>query len=184
MQRREVLAVLGATALSPLLSSLSATERVAAAAELHRRAPQEAGRALSAAQLALVTALADSIIPATDTPGAVAVGAPAFVDLLLAEWYPEGERQALMSGLESWDARCESTRGQRFAALDQAGRTGFLTLVDAETGPAGSAAAAYAAIKSAIVFGYLTSKPVAEAHRVTPIIPGRFDGCVPVGADR
>jgi hypothetical protein len=182
MHRRQILSVLGTAALAPLFAPLSARERWAAGTSLHDRATRQAGgRALSPAQMALVTALADTVIPRTDTPGAVDVGAPAFVDLLLAEWYPDQERQEILAGFDAWDARCREAQGNSFAALDESGRIAFLTVVDAETGPAGSPAGAYAAIKSAIVFGYVTSKQVAEAHRTTPIIPGRFDGCVPVG---
>ena len=182
MHRRQVLSVIGTAALAPLLVPLSARERWAAGTGLHDRAArQTGGGALSPAQMALVTALADTVIPRTDTPGAVDVAAPAFVDLLLAEWYPDRERQDILAGIDAWDARCREMQGKTFAELDAQGRAAFLTAVDAETGPAGSPAAAYAAIKSAIVFGYVTSKPVAEAHRAMPIIPGRFDGCVPVG---
>lgn len=169
-------------ALAPLFAPLSARERWAVGTRLHDQTVRQAGgRALSSAQLALVTALADAIIPRTDSPGAVDVGAPAFVDLLLAEWYPDQERQGILAGIDAWDAHCREAQGNSFAALDEKGRIAHLTAVDAETGPAGSPAAAYSAIKSAIVFGYVTSKQVAEAHRTTPIIPGRFDGCVPVG---
>ena len=182
MHRRQILSVLGTAALAPLFAPLSARQRWVAGADLHDRAARQAGgRALSPAQMALVTSLADTVIPRTGTPGAVDVGSPAFVDLLLAEWYPDQERQGILAGIDAWDARCRDAQGNSFAALDEKGRIAFLTLVDAETGPAGSPAAAYAAIKNAIVFGYVTSKPVAEAERTMPIIPGRFDGCVPVG---
>ena len=182
MQRREALTLLGATALSPLLSSLSAAERGRIGAGLHERAAtQEAGKALTPAQMALVTALANTILPKTDTPGALEVGVPAFVDLLFAEWYPEPERRQLLGGLDSWDARCRESRGKPFAELDPSGRASWLEQVDGATGSPGTAEAAYASLKGSIVFGYLTSRPVAEMQRTTPIIPGRFDGCVPVG---
>src|SRR5436309_379224 len=102
MQRREALRFLGAATLAPLLAPLSARERWALGLELHRKlASGAAGQALSAPQLAQVRALADAILPRTDTPGAVDVGAPEFVDLLLAEWYPDDERQRLLAGLDA-----------------------------------------------------------------------------------
>lgn len=182
MQRREALTLIGATALSPLLSPLSAAQRSRVGAGIHERAgTQAAGTALSPAQMALVTALADTILPRTDTPGAVEVGVPAFVDLLFAEWYPDPERRQLLGGLDAWDARCRESRGKPFAELDPEARASWLQQVDGTTGAPGTMEAAYASLKSTIVFGYLTSRPVAEMQRTTPIIPGRFDGCVPVG---
>ena len=181
MQRREALSALGATAITPWLSPFSGRSL----GELHALAEASqgpAGRALSAAQLEFVTALADTILPKTDTPGAVEVGAPAFVDLLLAEWYSEDDRQKLLAGIDALD-RNAAAGGRPFAALDAAGREAFLATIDTQTGPQPGIATpegTYARLKSAIVTGYLTSRPVAELLRTTPVIPGRFDGCIPV----
>lgn len=181
MQRREVLSFLGAAALAPLLAPLSAEQRWTLGESLHdRMAGGTRGRALSRAQMALVVALADTILPRTDTPGAVDVAAPEFVDLLLAEWYPEGERHELVGGLDALDARCREAQGGSFADLPAARRTAFLLTVDGHDGPTGSPEAAYAKLKDVIVFGYLTSKPIAPLLRRFPIIPGRFDGCIHV----
>jgi hypothetical protein len=182
MQRREVLSFLGAAALAPLLAPLSPEQRWAVGADLHARlaGAAGAGRALSAARMALVTALADSILPRTDTPGAVNVGVPAFVDLLLAEWYPDDEKRDLLAGLDALDARARSAGGKPLAELDQAGRAGVLATVDGKEGAAGSPEGAYRKLKEAIVFGFLTAKPIGEMTATMPIIPGRFDGCVPI----
>ncbi len=172
MQRREVLGWLGAAALSPLLAPLSPERRWALGAELHARLAGAigAGRALSAAQMALVTAVADTVLPRTETPGAVEVGVPAFADLLL------------LAGLDALDARARSTVGKPFAELDPAGRAGVLASIDGKEGAAGTALGGYRKLKEAIVFGFLTSQPIATRINTTPIIPGRFDGCVPLSA--
>ncbi len=186
MQRREVLTLLGATAVSSLLAPLSATERAEVGAALHRRLGSSGlalqGRALSSAQMAQVRALADTIIPATDTPGAIEVGAPEFVDLLLAEWYPEAERRQLLGGLDALEARCREAHGKPFAELAGDARAAFLYEIDGKRGDPGSAEDGYTRIKDSLVFGFLSSKPIAERTRTTPIIPGRFDGCIPLRA--
>ena len=182
MNRRDVLGFLGAAALAPLLAPLSPGRRWALGTELHRRlaGPIQAGRALSAERMALVTALADTILPRTDTPGAIDVGVPEFIDLLVAEWYPDDERRDLLAGLDALDARAGTQRGKAFADLDPAGRAAIVGAVDGKDGPAGSAEGAYKRLKEAIVFGYLTSKQIGPLLDRTPIIPGRFDGCIPV----
>jgi hypothetical protein len=181
MQRREVLGFLGAAALAPLLAPLSAEQRWTLGESLHdRMARGTRGRALSRARMALVVALADTILPRTDTPGAVDVAAPEFVDLLLAEWYPEEERRELVAGLDALDARCRQAQGAAFAELNPARRATFLLTVDGHDGPKGSPEAAYRTVKDAIVFGYLTSRPIVPLVRRFPVIPGRFDGCIHV----
>lgn len=185
MQRREALRFLGTAALAPLLAPFSARERFALGRRMHQQlAAGAAGRSLSASQLVQVRALADTILPRTDTPGALDVGAPEFLDLLLAEWYPDDQRQQLLSGLDALDVRCRETQGKPFAELDAGGRAQFLALIETvhpETGPPEDT---YVRVKQQLVFGFLTSKPIAELTRTTPIIPGRFDGCIPIGGAR
>lgn len=183
MHRREALAFLGTAVLAPLLSPLSAQERYALGERLHARAQgnRAAGQALTAAQLALVSALADTVLPRTDTPGGVDVGVPAFVDLLVAEWYSDADRDQLLNGLAGFDERCRTATGKGFADLGQPERDAFLTTIDGKPGEKGSVEAAYGRLKDTMVYGYVTAEPIATRRATTPIIPGRFDGCVPVG---
>lgn len=180
MNRREALQFLTAATLAPLVP-VSAPERWSLGRALHRQlAAGQAGRALSAAQLAQVRALADTILPRTDTPGALDVGAPEFVDLLLAEWHSDAERKRVLDGLDALDVRCRETQGKPFAELPNGGRQGFLATVDGRRGEAGSPEDGYSRVKEQLVFGFLTSQPIATLTRTTPIIPGRFDGCIPL----
>src|SRR6266536_1478398 len=89
MERREVLRVLASAAALTALSpdkTLAAWSRVASGIPL----PNE----LSPAHMALVRAIADTIIPRTDTPSATDVGVPKFVDVIVNEYLPEAERDA------------------------------------------------------------------------------------------
>lgn len=183
MHRRDVLAFLGAAALTPLLAPLSAQERWSIGAGLHERLGQ-AARALTPAQMALVTALSDTLLPKTDTPGAVEVGVPGFVDLLLAEWYPDHLRAEILTGLDAIDARAVAMGGRPFVELDAGKRAELLSGLDLRANPSDPAEVIWRPLRDQIVFGYLTSKPIADFLRTTPIIPGRYDGCVPIGAPR
>jgi hypothetical protein len=184
MHRRDVLQFLGGAILAPRLASLSGLERWRAGSRLHEELAdgQPAGKGLSATQLTLVTALADTLIPRTDTPGAVDVAVPRFIDRLVEEWYPDNLREEILTGLDAIDARATAMGGQPFAALDAGGRGAVLTALDLRATPSDPAETTWRQVRNQIVFGYVTSKPVAELLRTTPIIPGRFDGCVPVGA--
>ena len=50
----------------------------------------------------------------------------------------------------------------------------------AQAGEAASAEDGFAVLKRLVVFAYFTSEPVAKELINAPIIPGRYDGCVPV----
>jgi hypothetical protein len=184
MHRREVLQFLGSAILTPRLASLSAVDRWRVGTRLHGElaADSPRGDGLSSARLTLVTALSDTLIPRTDTPGAVDVGVPRFIDRLVAEWYPDDLRNEILSGLDAIDARGRSLGGKPFAELDAAGRGAVLTSLDLRASPSDPAEAAWRTLRDQIVFGYVTARPIAALMRTTPIIPGRFNGCVPVGA--
>ncbi len=68
---------------------------------------------LTDAQLALVGAIADTILPRTDSPSATDVGVPAFVDVIVSENYTDDERAAFLAGLDAIDARVEDGRQRR-----------------------------------------------------------------------
>src|SRR4051812_44613337 len=107
--RREAIrraALLAGVALSPQWLTLVDRARPAAQA-LHLRPEQSA----------IVSAVADRILPRTDTPGAVDVGVPAFIDLLYGEYMTSPERQLLTDGLARLDASAKSTAGGSFVTL-------------------------------------------------------------------
>ena len=92
-----------------------------------------APRAMSAEQGEMVAAIAEHIIPETDTPGARAVGVHRFIDTMLAEYYPADERRRFLDGLADVDARARKAVGQRFLRCQPAEQLRVLEQLDAET---------------------------------------------------
>src|SRR5947208_2921431 len=95
MNRREALRLLATGAafqLSPVRLFTLRQARSLLAAEA-------AYRTLNNHQSATVAALAEVIIPRTDTPGATDVGVSPFVDLVLPEWYGDEDRSGFLTGL-------------------------------------------------------------------------------------
>lgn len=114
-------------------------------------------RVLTPHQAELLATIADQILPATDTPGARAVGVHRFIDALLAESYSAAEREQFVAGLVEL--------GQQRAQLDR---------LDREAAPF------FRSLKELTLVGYYTSEIGAtrELHHVP--VPGRYDGCVPL----
>jgi gluconate 2-dehydrogenase gamma chain len=83
-------------------------------------------RFLSPAQFSLLTAVADTIIPVTDTPGAVAVGVPRLLDGMLANWASAKSRALLTGALTKIEALAMSNDEMGFAALSPDRRKALL----------------------------------------------------------
>src|SRR5215469_14459412 len=111
MDRREALQQL-ATAIALQMAS---PHLLAALRELRPLIGTQTGlRTLNSHQDATVTAIADLIIPRTETPGAADVGVNRFIDLILTEWYIDEERNRFLDGLADVDARAQAASGKKF----------------------------------------------------------------------
>ena len=175
MDRRELLALIGAGVSTSLLAPLSASERFDAGRAIHDGLETHLP-ALSAAEMAQVTRIADLVVPATDTPGALDVQVPAFIDRMMATWYSAPERTDFTTGLAALDRRAGSGG---FVAQSEAAQVALLKTLDGKPGPKGSAEAAFTTLKGLTIYGYFTSERVQKEVLKTVIIPGRFDGCIP-----
>ena len=185
MQRRELLKVIGAAAALPFVPR-AAEAALQAGQSLHARiaatAPAGAApalRTLNAHQGALVTTIAEMIIPRTDTPGATDARVTEFIDLLLTEWYPDAERDRFVAGLDQIDERSRAANGGRdFLALAAPERVAVLKTLDAARRDQAGAGFAFGRLKELTVYGYFTSEPVSKRVLKTQIMFPSFEGCV------
>src|SRR6266571_8399315 len=104
MRRREVVQFLGgALALSFIPRNVESAIKLGEG--LHLRLGDVPFRTLNRDQQALVTNIAEMIIPETDAPGATSVRVPEFIDLILTEWASDEERPPFLAGLSDIDKR-------------------------------------------------------------------------------
>ena len=181
MLRRDLLRVLGGAGIASVLAPLSPEQRLGLGRRLHAAVASGPGAlaALSPEQATLVAELADLIIPRTDTPGATDVRVVEFIDRILGFWDTADEREKFLAGLEAIAAQSGAAG---FAAPPPAQKVTLLTRLDnATTRPDRSAEAAWARLKGMVVYGYFTSREVQQQVLRTPIIPGRYQGCIPAG---
>ena len=133
---------------------------------------------LTPAQVTIAGAIADRIIPRTDTPGAADVGVPAFIDLLYGEFMTEAERKMLTDGLDQVEAAAKSTAGASFLTLTAERQDAVLREIARaeESREQGF----FRLIRSATVLGYFTSEQVGRNVLHYDPVPGRYDACVPI----
>src|SRR5881409_1533980 len=105
MNRRELLGALSASIALPVLSGIPVDQVLATGRRVHARARCGPFQILDPHQSETVATIAEMIIPTTDTPGARAAGVHRFIDLLLAESFPDDERASFLAGLDSASRR-------------------------------------------------------------------------------
>jgi hypothetical protein len=138
-----------------------------------------AARYLTPAEFALVAAVADRILPRTDTPGAVDVGVPSFIDLAYGEFMTAGERTMLADGLASLEAESAATRRTTFASLTPDQQDELLRAVARASQDLDRSF--FRQMREATILGYFTSEEVGRKVLHYDPVPGRYDPCVPIG---
>jgi hypothetical protein len=126
---------------------------------------------------ALVTALADTLIPRTDTPGAVLAGVPGKFDSLLRDWASAPHRAAHLAALAAINSAAKVKTGKPFALLPALARTAFLKAYDAEHFAGNTD---YAKLKDLLVGLYYFSEPGATVELRYEHSPGAWQASIPL----
>jgi hypothetical protein len=132
----------------------------------------------TAEQRALVSAISERIIPTTDTPGAVAAGVPAFIEMMLADWYAPGDRDDFMNGLGVFEGYTRVQHDKAFATLTPDQQDQILTLAMQGRVPA-LGGEFFQHCRQLVVLGYYTSEIGCKQERAYLPVPGRYDGKYP-----
>ncbi len=182
MHRRDVLGSLGAAAAGAAFTPRAAHARpLAGAARLPWRG------LFSAHQRETVAAIAELILPETDTPGARAAGVPEFIETVVADWMTDEARERFVRGLADVDARCRAMLGRAFLEASPAEQAAFLTGLEAEARALRAANSAspphfFEQVKRYTLHGYYNSEVGMRQELRWHVIPGRYDGCMDVAA--
>ena len=161
--------------------ALGAVAALALGCGRDERAPRRTGAgALEPDEVALVEAVADTILPATAaSPGAREAGVGAAIQLLLTDCHDAAAQQKVVRGLDELRARCRAQCGAGFAALARGDRERLLREVDAEAQRAGPDHW-FHLVRELSQRAYFSSEVgMTRALRWIPV-PGRWTGCVPL----
>lgn len=99
-------------------------------ADVLSAAATKGNRMLPEAGFALLEAVCDTLVPTTDTPGAMQAGVPEKFDGLLRDWASAQSRQSLIGALDAIDAGARQAEGKSFAALSPDSRKAVLKAHD------------------------------------------------------
>jgi gluconate 2-dehydrogenase gamma chain len=142
---------------------------------------------LTKEQAALVSQLAETIIPKTDTPGAKEAGVPAFIDLVLKDCYKKEDQDKFIAGLKAFDDQAKSEAGDPFIDLDAAKQSEFANKVFRQANEVAKKADQATAerpfiltMKELTLTGFFTSEPGATQVLQYEAVPGAYHGCLPL----
>ena len=162
------------------------------------RAMAQGTGTFTAADVALLDEIADTILPETSTPGAKAAKTGAFMALMVTDVYTDRSQRVFRDGLRAVDEACRRANGAAFMQATAAQRLSVVEALDREQkqamdaripapsnrAPAPSAsndepAHYFRMMKELALLGYFTSEiGCTKALRYIEA-PGRFDPCAP-----
>ena len=146
---------------------------------------------LSADHAQLVSALVDTILPKTATPGGLDMKVDIFMDTVFAKLYDDAGRKSLAADMDQFNEKCRSKFSKPFAELDKSQRAEFLKAEEAsspkyngkvwgtavgEQKPVGF----YRSMKSLMLWGYFSSEQVGLKVLNYDPVPRDYLGCVPM----
>jgi hypothetical protein len=144
-------------------------------------APKRTPGLLAPDALALTGVLAELIIPATDTPGALAVGAHHTISHLLLACASKSAQAEFVAGLARIDSVAKAQDGKRFAVLKPARQVALLHAIEAGQAPfTGEDQNFFGQLKSYTAFAYYTAEVGATRELMYAPVPGGFKGDVPL----
>jgi hypothetical protein len=164
-------------ALLGLTLSAQALEVLAAAPE-HVR--PHGLKLLSREEWQMTGVIAELIIPATDTPGALAADVHGFIDHYLAECVGKQEQQEFANGLNTINTIAQKQFHKMFLSCRHAQQVQLLTAIEKTAlGFTTADNAFFKFFKSLTLLGYYTSEPGATRELAYLPIPGGYQGNFP-----
>ncbi len=129
----------------------------------------------------MITKIADVIIPKTHTPGAVDVGVPAFITMMIQDCYDETTQKKFHKGLETYSEWCAKKYGENFLELPADKQKKAVADLDkAVLGEEKNEKLSfYKTFKELTLLGFFTSESGATETLRYIQVPGDYDGCVP-----
>ncbi|GAB3527384.1 gluconate 2-dehydrogenase subunit 3 family protein [Pontibacter brevis] len=136
-------------------------------------------------QVALLNEVGETILPATDTPGAKAANVGEFMAVMVRDCYSAEDQQVFTEGIKKLNDASDEQFGKSFMELNPEQRTTLVRALDKEqqehmrTKKEGDPNHYFRMMKELTLLGYFTSEVGATQALRFVAVPGRYDGCMP-----
>jgi hypothetical protein len=144
-----------------------------------------AGINFSNDDVAFLDEVAETILPATDTPGAKEAKVGEFMTVIVRDCYEEKDQKIFLDGMQKLNEACKKKNGNYFMSASPEERHALLVDLDKEqkdymaTKKDGDPKHYFRLMKELTLWGYFTSEPGANKALRYVAVPGRYEGCIP-----
>lgn len=136
---------------------------------------------LSADQVDLVAEFAETLLPATDTPGAKDVLVHRYIDEYITGYLNEENRTETLASLAALETYLNEAGSGKFAGLSAEERQSVLTELNKAALSAekpNEVQSAYLGLKGLVIGTFFTSEKIGEEVLAYAPIPGPYQGCI------
>ena len=143
------------------------------------------GITLTKMDIAFLNEVAETILPATKTPGAKAANVGAFMQIMVNDCYETKDQAIFMEGIKKLEAACKQMNGKTFMLSTPAQRTSLLVALDKEakeyqkTKKWEEPKHYFSMMKELTLTGFFTSEVGATKALRHVAVPGKFIGSYP-----
>jgi hypothetical protein len=142
-------------------------------------------------QAQTVAALAEAILPRTDTPGAKDLQVDRFIDGMVKTIFSEKDQQDFLKGIEGFEAECRKATGSTFSELPSEKQEAYLLEQEKKSGKVNHAIwgetigdikplSFYRKFKAMVISAYFSTEEIGENHLTYEPVPGELKGCMPL----
>ncbi len=144
-----------------------------------------AGLPFTKEDIAYLDEIAETIIPATGTPGAKAARVGEFMNTMVTDCYDMKDQKIFIDGMAKVNEACSKAHGHNFMKASPEHRKEILTALDKEAKEYQKNKKAedpnhyFQLMKQLTLLGFFTSETGATQTLRYIAVPGKYEGCIP-----
>jgi hypothetical protein len=134
--------------------------------------------------IAFLDEIADTILPATDSPGAKEAKVGLFMTVIVKDCYTQADQKIFLDGMQQLDDASKKKNGKSYMESTPEQRHDLLVDLDKEQKAymakkkATDPAHYFRMMKELTLWGYFTSEPGANKALRYIAVPGKYQGCI------
>jgi hypothetical protein len=128
----------------------------------------------------MLAELAETILPKTDTPGAKDLSAHLFVLKMVDDCYTKTDQEKYMQGMKEFESFVFKKTGKSFTEISPEEKLAIVAEVNQQKAEGRGMTFFYQTTKKLTIQAYTTCEYYLTKIRGYKMIPGKFQGCIPL----